>query len=204
MNAKGNPSFVQHDGYAHHMRWMIRRDMPEVLDIEEESFEFPWSEENFIRCLRNRSCIGMVCERSIDGDKGDETGSRRGYYEDYIAGFMVYELHKRRINLLDFAVGGEYRRQQVGTDMIGKLKRKIGPQRNENIMLNVRETNLAAQLFFREQGFRAVSVFRNFYKETSEDAYSMEYRLSRVVVPSIPKGGFYDALGGDAEMWKPE
>ena len=24
-----------------HIRWMIRRDMPEVLDIEQESFEFP-------------------------------------------------------------------------------------------------------------------------------------------------------------------
>ena len=28
-----------------HIRWMIRRDMPEVLAIEEDSFEFPWSEE---------------------------------------------------------------------------------------------------------------------------------------------------------------
>ena len=34
-----------------HIRWMIRRDMPEVLDIEQCGFEFPWSEEDFIRCL---------------------------------------------------------------------------------------------------------------------------------------------------------
>ena len=27
-----------------HIRWMIRRDMPEVLAIEAESFEFPWLE----------------------------------------------------------------------------------------------------------------------------------------------------------------
>ncbi len=27
-----------------HIRWMIRRDMPEVLAIEDESFEFPWLE----------------------------------------------------------------------------------------------------------------------------------------------------------------
>ena len=26
------------------------------------SFEFPWSEEDFIRCLRQRNCIGMVAE----------------------------------------------------------------------------------------------------------------------------------------------
>ncbi len=25
-----------------HIRWMIRRDMDESLEIEQESFEFPW------------------------------------------------------------------------------------------------------------------------------------------------------------------
>ena len=43
-----------------HIRWMIRRDMPEILEIEKQSFEFPWCEEDFIRCLRQRNCIGMV------------------------------------------------------------------------------------------------------------------------------------------------
>ena len=43
-----------------HIRWMIRRDMVDVLDIESAAFEFPWSEEDFIRCLRQRNCIGMI------------------------------------------------------------------------------------------------------------------------------------------------
>ena len=70
-----------------HIRWMIRRDMPEVLAIEGESFEFPWLEEDFIRCLRQRNCIGMVAE-----------------HEDRVVGFMIYELHKTRIHVLNFAV----------------------------------------------------------------------------------------------------
>jgi len=41
-----------------HIRWMIRRDMPEILEIERQSFEFPWCEEDFVRCLRQRNCIG--------------------------------------------------------------------------------------------------------------------------------------------------
>ena len=45
------------------IRWMIRRDMPEVLDIEQQSFEFAWTEEDFLCCLRQRNCIGMVAER---------------------------------------------------------------------------------------------------------------------------------------------
>jgi len=142
-----------------HIRWMIRRDMPEVLDIEDESFEFPWLEEDFIRCLRQRNCIGMVAE-----------------YEDRVVGFMIYELHKTRIHVLNFAVAADYRRRGVGSQMVAKLIAKLSSQRRCRIVLEVRETNLPAQLFFRENGFRAVSVLRAYYEDTPEDAYLMQYR----------------------------
>jgi ribosomal-protein-alanine N-acetyltransferase len=43
-------------------------------------------------------------------------------------------------------------------------------------MLEIRETNLSAQLFFRDLGFRAISLLRDFYEDTTEDAYLMQYR----------------------------
>ena len=142
-----------------HVRWMIRRDMPEVLATERESFEFPWLEEDFIRCLRQRNCIGMIAE-----------------HEDRVVGFMIYELHKTRIHVLNFAVAADYHRRGVGSQMVAKLIAKLSSQRRSRIVLEVRETNLAAQLFFRENGFRAVSVLRAFYEDTPEDAYLMQYR----------------------------
>lgn len=142
-----------------HIRWMIRRDMPEVLGIEAESFEFPWLEEDFIRCLKQRNCIGMVAE-----------------HDDRVVGFMIYELNKTRIHVLNFAVAAGERRLGVGTQMIAKLIGKLSVQRRSRITLEVRETNLAAQLFFRENGFRAVSVLRSFYDDTPEDAYLMQFR----------------------------
>ncbi len=60
--------------------------------------------------------------------------------------------------------------------MTTKLVGKLSSQRRTRILLEVRETNLAAQLFFRKQGFRAVSVLRDFYEDTTEDAYVMQYR----------------------------
>ncbi len=142
-----------------HIRWMIRRDMPEVLDIERSSFEFPWAEDDFVRCLRQRNCIGMVAE-----------------HEDRVVGFMIYELHKTRIHVLNFAVAEEHRHSGVGSQMIAKLIAKLSSQRRSRIVLEVRETNLDAQLFFRENGFRAVSVLRAYYDDTPEDAYLMQYR----------------------------
>jgi len=143
-----------------HIRWMIRRDMPEVLAIEADSFEFPWLEEDFIRCLRQRNCIGMVAE-----------------YDERVVGFMIYELNKTRIQVLNFATARDYRRRGVGSQMVAKLIGKLSAQRRTRITLDVRETNLAAQLFFRENGFRAVSVLRAYYDDTPEDAYVMQYRF---------------------------
>jgi [ribosomal protein S18]-alanine N-acetyltransferase len=142
-----------------HIRWMIRRDMAEVLDIESTSFEFPWLEEDFIRCLRQRNCIGMVAEQ-----------------DDRVVGFMIYELHKNKLHVLNFAVAEGFRRRAVGQQMIAKLVGKLSHQRRTRVLLEVRETNLAAQLFFRACGFRAVSVLRDFYDDTTEDAYLMQYR----------------------------
>lgn len=142
-----------------HIRWMIRRDMPSVIGIEENSFEFPWSEDEFIRCLRQRNCIGMVAELS-----------------EQVVGFMIYELHKNRLHILNFSVHPDFRRQGIGRAMVDKLVGKLSYQRRSRIMLEVRETNLPAQLFFKDLGFRAISVLREFYDDSPEDAYLMQFR----------------------------
>jgi ribosomal-protein-alanine N-acetyltransferase len=153
-----------------HIRWMIRRDMPEVLDIEKSSFEFPWSEEDFIRCLRQRNCIGMVAE-----------------YDERVVGFMIYELHKDQLHVLNFSVRPDVRRRGIGMQMVNKLVGKLSQQRRNRIVLEIRETNLAAQMFFKNLGFRAVSVLRDYYDDTVEDAYVMQYRYkSSEVKPLEP------------------
>ena len=151
-----------------HIRWMIRRDMPEVLQTEQESFEFAWTEEDFLRCLRQRNCIGMVAE----------LGER-------VVGFMIYELHKNRLNVLDFAVHPEFRRQAIGRQMVEKLVGKLSSHRRTRVVLNVRETNLAAQLFFRVQGFRAIEVLREHFADTGEDAFLMNYLFDDSVAEEL-------------------
>lgn len=146
---------------AIHIRWMIRRDMPEVLAIEQGSFEFPWAEDDFTRCLRQRNCIGMVAE--ADGR---------------VAGFMIYELNKSQLHVLNFAVRPDARRRSIGRQMVEKLLGKLSQQRRTRITLEVRETNLAAQVFFRNAGFRAVSVLRDYYDDTTEDAYVMHFQFA--------------------------
>src|SRR5437660_8910989 len=113
-----------------HIRWMIRRDMPEVLLAEQESFEYAWTEEDFLKCLRQRNCIGMVAEHS-----------------EKVVGFMIYELHKQKLHVLNFAVHPQFRRIAIGRQMVDKLVGKLSSHRRTKITLAVRETNLTAQLF---------------------------------------------------------
>ncbi len=152
------------------LRWMIRRDMPEVLSIEQEAFEFPWSDEDFTRCLRQRNCIGMVAEVG-----------------DSVVAFMIYELHRTRLHVLNFAVRRSHRRLGIGTQMMGKLFAKLSVERRDRILLEVRERNLPAQVFFRSLGYRAISVLKDFYEDSTEDAYLMQYLSAEAASIAMPR-----------------
>jgi [ribosomal protein S18]-alanine N-acetyltransferase len=145
-----------------HIRWMIRRDMPQVMRTERASFEYSWTEDDFLRCLRQRNCIGMVAEE-----------------DDMVAGFMIYELHKTRLNVLNFAVHPAVRRMGIGGLLIAKLEYKLVSHHRQKITLAVRERNLAAQMFFRSHGFQATKLLRNYYEDSGEDAYHMEFKVAQ-------------------------
>lgn len=139
------------------VRHMIRRDMLEIFAIESQSFEFPWSEHDFLNCLSQRNVDAKVAE-----------------HNDRVVGFMIYELNKTHIQILNFVVFP--RRKGIGSQMMAKLIGKLSSQRRNRITLEVRETNLPAQLFFKAMDFRAVSILRDHYADTQEDAYLMRYR----------------------------
>lgn len=148
------------------IRWMIRRDMQDVLAIEKANFEHPWGERDFVTCLRGRNSIGMVAERA---------GSKSSIPE--IVGFVVYDLHERKLEILNLAVAPSYYRMGVGQQMIEKLIGKLSPQRRTRINAIVGETNLDAQLFFRAMGFRAIRTLRDHYEDFQPgDAYLFSYQ----------------------------
>lgn len=148
--------------YGEHIRWLIRRDMDEVLAIEKGCFAIPWTEDDFIATLRERNCIGSVFE-----DRHN------------ILGFMIYSLHKSRLHILNMAVMPSMHRQRIGAKLIRRLIDKLSQQRRRLITANVRESNLGAQLFFQQCGFRCVEILKNHYDDVAEDAYVMRYRIEQ-------------------------
>lgn len=143
-----------------HWRWMIRRDMDEILEIENLCFQYPFTEDDFIRTLRVRNCIGCVLD-----------------LQDRVVSYAIYEQQKNRLDLLNLAVLPRVQRQGLGRQMIDKLKGKLALHYRRSILACVREGNLDAQLFFKANGFRCVNVLHDYYDDTDEDALAMEYRI---------------------------
>lgn len=143
-----------------HVRWMIRRDLDEVLHIERNSFPNPWTNEDFVHHLRQRDEIGMVAE-----------------YEDAVIGFMVYQLGKTKLHVFDFAVDPIYRRHGIGSQLIDTLIRKLSRQRRQRVTFDVRDSNLPMQLFLRSQGFKAVNVIRGQFEDSDDDAYRFQFHI---------------------------
>lgn len=142
-----------------HVRWLIQRDMPDVLRFE-SSLDDPWSREDILTLLRQRNCIGMVAEQ---GEK--------------VVGYMLYELHERRIDLLRLVVCPRHRSLGVGRQMLEKIQSKLSTHRRSHIIADVPDGNLPAQKWLRACGWRAICVVRG-----DPDLYRF---VLRVNAPSV-------------------
>lgn len=139
-----------------YIRWLIRRDLPAVMDIEQEAFPFPWTELDFIRELRQRNKIGLVVE-----------------HEHRIIAYCIYHLRPTYIDVLNFAVRSDWRRQGVGSLLAEHVFQKL-VNRRTRVVVHVTDFNLGAQLFWSACGFNAVGVERSFFEGL--DAYKFVRR----------------------------
>lgn len=137
------------------IRWMIRRDTPEVMAIE-AMLDAPWDEETILHLLRQRNVIGMVVE-----------------HDEVIVGYMIYALHKRRIHLERFAVHPAYRRVGVFRAICNKLRGKLDPARRVSATAVVNERDLDTLLAMKALGWTAFEVVHGHFDDGDSDGIHM-------------------------------
>ena len=140
-----------------HVRWMIKRDLKEVIDIEAKNFKDPWLLKDFEKQLQERSVIGMVAE-----------------VDNKILGYMIYQLHKGKLELLNISVDPLHQGEGIGTTMIEKLKNKLNPNRRNRIELIVGDMNLKTHTFLKNRIFFATSIKKNHFDDR-QDGYVFEF-----------------------------
>lgn len=139
-----------------YVRFMIRSDLPRVLEIERQCFDDPWGREHFLEVLSCRNSICRVVER-----------------EEQVVGFMVYDIHRTYYHLLNMAVAPSARGRGAANEMIETLKVMLGATR-DRIICQVVDRNLATHLWLQRHDFVATHVLRNYYTPNL-DAYVFEY-----------------------------
>lgn len=145
---------------AYHVRWMSKKDIDEVAEIDAASFEPAWAASDLLHTLGKTNVFGMVAE-SRDGS---------------VAGYMVYHFADRDIHLDRFAVAPDHRRRGVGSALIRQLQGKLGAMR-KRICISVPDRNLSMQLMLRSCDVPAVSITPA--EDGSDDVFEFHYRLPK-------------------------
>ena len=130
-------------------------DLQEVLRIENECFEDPWSKTYYTLSLkRPRSYEHFYVARR----------------EDTIVGYIVFSVLHEEAHILNLAVPVAYRRQGIAKYLIASALKMMQALDGREIFLEVAVSNLPAQYLYRQFGFRICGIRKNYYGRY-KDAY---------------------------------
>ena len=127
-------------------RYMTESDLEAVLEIETLSNPFPWTEQNFIDCLR-RDYYCLIQTHS-----------------DGVSGFAIQSIALDEAHLLNIGVSSSKRRQGLGTDLLEKIIYASEAMGSDQIFLEVRVSNAAATSLYLDFGFKQVGVRKDYYR----------------------------------------
>ena len=115
--------------------------------------------------------------RILSFDTLNSTLNKESYYyfvakiNDVIIGYIAAELLVDHFDILAIAVLKEYRRQNIATLLINNLIGICQEKDIQDIFLEVRCNNLCAIKFYEKIRFEKISIRKNYYTDTNEDAY---------------------------------
>ncbi len=136
---------------------MRRRHLRGVVDIEERTNHRPWSLTLFQGELRQPTSRRYVV--ALDGYR--------------VVGFAGLMLTGFEGHITNVAVDPDARRRHIATRMLLVLFREAIALGLEDLTLEVRVTNRAAQELYRRFGFVPGGVRPNYYSDIKEDALIM-------------------------------
>ena len=129
----------------------------EIEELEKLCFSLPWSRQALISQLPDDMHMFIA---ALDDD-----GRVLGYVG------MMYVLDEGYIS--NVAVSPEHRRLGIADSLINALVEKANKKELSFVTLEVRESNLAAQMLYEKHGFTEVGRRRNYYVRPTEDAILM-------------------------------
>ncbi|HEX6069442.1 MAG TPA: ribosomal protein S18-alanine N-acetyltransferase [Longimicrobiaceae bacterium] len=128
-------------------------DAPVLAALERRCFKDPWSIQSFREALELPHSFGLVAEC------GGE-----------IAGYLIGRALVGTGEILNLAVLPEWRRRRIARQLLDAGLAELTSRGAEEVFLEVRESNLAAQALYVGAGFRPVGQRAGYYRNPREDA----------------------------------
>ena len=146
---------------AHNIRQMREADIPAVLLVEKESYEFPWSAGNFIDSI-HAGYSAWVYE--VGGE---------------IIGHLVLMKAVDEAHLLNITIAPAWRRQGLGRVLLKHAMDAARELHAKALYLEVRPSNRAAIGLYEKTGFEAFALRKGYYpaRQGREDALVMRALL---------------------------
>lgn len=141
------------------IRPFTHQDLEPALRIERACFGDPWGTPQFSAALRT-----------------DGASMRVAIRQRMLVGYIVMRVWPHHVEIWNLAVEPESQRQGVGAQLVGQAKARLIAECRDLIQADVRETNLAGQLFFRSQCFVAMGIEKTPY--LLDPAIHFEYSLA--------------------------
>ena len=126
-------------------RLMTDYDLSVILDIEQRSYEFPWTEGIFHDCLRyGYSSWVMEINRQV-------------------IAYGVMSLAAQECHILNVCVDPDYQGQGIGRRLLEQLLNIARARKADTAFLEVRPTNTQALSLYFSEGFNEIGTRRNYY-----------------------------------------
>jgi len=132
-------------------------DIAQILLIEKENFQRPWSEVSLLNEFK-KSCSSFLVYES-DG---------------LVAGYIIFWYILDEAELANIAVKSYYRRRGIAAELINTCIKKHPELKN--IYLEVDKTNSEAICLYRRFGFRITGYIKDYYG-IGKDAQRMTLSL---------------------------
>ncbi len=159
--AKYNPSTAG-DMDLKSFRPMRLSDLGPILEIEQQVYNFPWSDKTFRDCL-SVGYLCWVCERV-----------------DQVVAYGILSIGAGEAHVMNICVSPRVQRQGYGVAMMNKLIEVALENRTQSLLLEVRPTNFSALEMYRKMGFNEIGVRKAYYPAPNgrEDALMLGIELS--------------------------
>ncbi len=136
---------------------MSRAHIPEIIAIEDDLFDSPWTEPMFRQEVADdflsRSWVAVVDGR--------------------VVGYMVTWFLREEVHLLNIAVARAHQGNGYARRMLSELIDRSVRGGRDLITLEVRESNDSARRLYDAHGFVVVGRRKNYYQDNREDAVVM-------------------------------